>query len=626
MAVVTEQTTQHFIGIVADVGLACNFPAFDVGDIVVTYGDDNIIALQNVDYDIELADDFSAFTVRPFQSLVDAIAALGDGDFLDVSRVLDYKTATTPAAAVNSRFISFEFDRITMRFQQLAGLFVDTTAAAASASAAAASSASAAANAASATGSASAAAISQIAADNSATAAASSETAAAASAATVAASLTNYQVKNADGAFTFATAATTTNISGAFGGTWKVAGRHISTDAATFAGSRATAAIMRQVTGSGANGPSSSDYALHVEATKSNYLTSAVLGEVDVLNLVLRQSEGGDGGVLLINSSKVESLTYGLVGVEMASTWVQATTGTVLRNIHTTINSHSPATDARQLGFGFSARADVGAVGTAHLVIENGGTWVKVFSASSTIAAGTEFFYVTGSGHADGAGHVRTGAGSAALPSQSFVGDTDSGFFSNGANIVGVATNGTLLANLGPAGVRIGTGLTDQGAGTVNVSATYWQNDVKVIAASGVFLAGNGLVGTPSHSFSGDPDTGFFSNGANVIGMTAGGTSLGNLGPTGIRIGVGLADPGAGILNVLSSIQINGTKVIGAQETGYTAGTGTALKGAFASYAGQTQTAVYVQATVQALDNAARDASQRVLALEKSMRTHGLTN
>jgi hypothetical protein len=50
------------------------------------------------------------------------------------------------------------------------------------------------------------------------------------------------------------------------------------------------------------------------------------------------------------------------------------------------------------------------------------------------------------------------------------------------------------------------------------------------------------------------------------------------------------------------------------------------LKGTFAAYAGQTHTASYVQATVQALDNASRDASQRVKAIEDALRTHGLIN
>ncbi|MCZ8547175.1 hypothetical protein OOJ09_23545 [Mesorhizobium qingshengii] len=73
-------------------------------------------------------------------------------------------------------------------------------------------------------------------------------------------------------------------------------------------------------------------------------------------------------------------------------------------------------------------------------------------------------------------------------------------------------------------------------------------------------------------------------------------------------------------------IKISGNQIIKAREIGWTAGTGTANKGAFASYAGQTHTGAYVQATVQALDDAARNASQRIKAIEDALRVHGLIN
>lgn len=73
-------------------------------------------------------------------------------------------------------------------------------------------------------------------------------------------------------------------------------------------------------------------------------------------------------------------------------------------------------------------------------------------------------------------------------------------------------------------------------------------------------------------------------------------------------------------------INVQGNQVVGPRDTGWTAGTGTQLKGAFATYAGATHTGAYVQATVQALDDAAKNASQRVLAIEAVLRTHGLIN
>jgi len=81
-----------------------------------------------------------------------------------------------------------------------------------------------------------------------------------------------------------------------------------------------------------------------------------------------------------------------------------------------------------------------------------------------------------------------------------------------------------------------------------------------------------------------------------------------------------------GTFDALTAFSVNGTKVVGARDTGWTAATGTALKTTWATYAGQTHTGSYVQATVQALDNACRDATQRIKALEDMLRTHGAMN
>lgn len=62
---------------------------------------------------------------------------------------------------------------------------------------------------------------------------------------------------------------------------------------------------------------------------------------------------------------------------------------------------------------------------------------------------------------------------------------------------------------------------------------------------------------------------------------------------------------GTGTFNAPTAYYVAGTKVVGAQNTGWTAGTGTPLKGAFAA------------STV---------AEQRILAIEQALRTHGLIN
>lgn len=79
-------------------------------------------------------------------------------------------------------------------------------------------------------------------------------------------------------------------------------------------------------------------------------------------------------------------------------------------------------------------------------------------------------------------------------------------------------------------------------------------------------------------------------------------------------------------VDAVTSYKVGSTKVLGAQETGWTTSSGTPNKGAFAAYAGQTASVGYVQAEAQATDNAAKAASQRLKAVEDALRTHGLIN
>jgi hypothetical protein len=71
---------------------------------------------------------------------------------------------------------------------------------------------------------------------------------------------------------------------------------------------------------------------------------------------------------------------------------------------------------------------------------------------------------------------------------------------------------------------------------------------------------------------------------------------------------------------------VNGTKVLGARDTGWTAATGTALKTAYATYTAGTASGSYVQAELQSVMTALQSASQRIKALEDMCRTHGLIN
>lgn len=59
------------------------------------------------------------------------------------------------------------------------------------------------------------------------------------------------------------------------------------------------------------------------------------------------------------------------------------------------------------------------------------------------------------------------------------------------------------------------------------------------------------------------------------------------------------------------------------QDTGWTVGTGTASRGAYATYTGQTISAVYTPSEAQTTDDAVRDVSRRLRGIETALRNNG---
>lgn len=80
----------------------------------------------------------------------------------------------------------------------------------------------------------------------------------------------------------------------------------------------------------------------------------------------------------------------------------------------------------------------------------------------------------------------------------------------------------------------------------------------------------------------------------------------------------------AGSANATTSYKVAGVKVIGAQQTGWTASTGTANKGAFNADLAFTVSATYTQSEVQVLADGLLAARRRIKALEDALRNHGL--
>ncbi|EBN9033621.1 phage tail protein [Salmonella enterica] len=77
-------------------------------------------------------------------------------------------------------------------------------------------------------------------------------------------------------------------------------------------------------------------------------------------------------------------------------------------------------------------------------------------------------------------------------------------------------------------------------------------------------------------------------------------------------------------LNVSGSYSVNGVKVTGPRQTGWTAATGTANKGAFNADLTFAVSDTYTQSEIQAIASALIAERQRTKALEDALRAHGL--
>jgi len=222
-------------------------------------------------------------------------------------------------------------------------------------------------------------------------------------------------------------------------------------------------AILRGDTGSGENDPTRSDTALHLETEQDNWLTTSVLGEGDTLRIFNRKGVNGDTAGILINVGKVESASYGSLAWEAASSWVAATTGSIVRLMRTSSGHQGSAADLRGGGMGFNASAMTGDHGIAFAALADHldtGRWKYPFLGADGFANGDEYFYVTGPAHASGMGILYTSglahiAGGVAAPAggstaaviklSSLVGAIFGIFFGSGAPTVSAAKGSLYL-------------------------------------------------------------------------------------------------------------------------------------------------------------------------------------
>jgi hypothetical protein len=234
---------------------------------------------------------------------------------------------------------------------------------------------------------------------------------------------------------------------GVFSGDWRSHFKEASTTAVTDAGARATSSFTRKSTGSGVNGPSHTDCAVFMSSEKSNYLTTTVLGEIDVLYLTATQGRYDDLGGMLIDLTKVGGVTGGTVAVESAVGKVNSS-GVHSQRIQSIVNFQEGAGGvSADTGYGFHTRADVGAPFSAfHADTQSGASWQNTLSASTLNVPGNML------GRIDGTFRGYLSPGSPTLPGHSFQGDPDTGMYRVGADQIAWSTAGGARWGINAAG------------------------------------------------------------------------------------------------------------------------------------------------------------------------------
>lgn len=215
----------------------------------------------------------------------------------------------------------------------------------------------------------------------------------------------------------------------------------------------------------------------------TDYVSGRQPGSTNIAAIEVGDSAGGElGGTLptpTVNATHSGSSHANLPsGAQVNNVDIVTTSGTqTLTNKTLTTPSISNPTglDANDVGLGNVDNTSDSTKNSASATLSN-----KTLAAPSTT------------------GQILSADGSSTLPTYSFTTDGNTGMYNVTANTIGFATNGSLTVAIDADSLNIQSGKT-----------------IEIQAAS---AAGPGL------AFSGDNDTGIFSNGANILSFTTGGT------------------------------------------------------------------------------------------------------
>jgi len=232
-----------------------------------------------------------------------------------------------------------------------------------------------------------------------------------------------------------------------FGGDWLSYYTPVSfVDNAPHAGNAKTAfSASTYAVGSTADGPANANYGAFIVAQKQNYLTSAILGEIDGIYVVANQGKLGDTAAILAGTRKTNGGTGAAIGAEIAADLVDSS-GVVQQANHQHIGLMS--VDSSEY-VGYNTEAWVGNLTSAFRADTYTGVgaspaWSNVLVARANRTDANIYFKI------DGAGKVYASPGSAALPAYAFVGGTGDGMWHPGAGGLGWATNGVNRMYLDP--------------------------------------------------------------------------------------------------------------------------------------------------------------------------------
>lgn len=161
--------------------------------------------------------------------------------------------------------------------------------------------------------------------------------------------------------------------------------------------------------------------------------------------------------------------------------------------------------------------------------------------------------------------------GSVSAPSYTFRNDPDTGIYLIGANTMGFTQGGTLRFTVGGTNIS-GTHLTPN----VDISqdlggaSLFWRNCYLY-----TILSGDGSAVSPSYTFNSDSNTGFYSAGANTIGVSCGGVNVGTFSSAGLSGSFNFADGSAASPSFNFSADTNtGIYRVGADQIGFAVGGG----------------------------------------------------